>query len=92
MHCIHAVHRRRPPCARPSQRAAFIQLAEAGVGVAVMPRSAARRRRNAKALIVPSLDAWARRTLLIRSTDRAAELPGVRSPIEALLVPQPRQA
>jgi molybdate transport repressor ModE-like protein len=71
---------------------AVAQLVEAGVGVAVMPRSAASRQRNAKARIVPLQDRWARRTLLICSTDQAGALPGVRALIQALLAPQPGPA
>jgi molybdate transport repressor ModE-like protein len=71
---------------------AVAQLVEAGVGVAVMPRSAACRRRNAKARIVPLQDPWAQRMLLICSTDQAGALPGVESLIQALLAPQPGSA
>jgi molybdate transport repressor ModE-like protein len=71
---------------------AVAQLVEAGVGVAVMPRRAAMRRRAAKARIVPLHDAWARRTLLVCSTDQAAALPGVQALIKALLTPHPRPA
>ena len=73
---------------RVSNFDAVAQLVAAGVGVAVMPRSAARRQSESRARIVPLKDPWARRTLLICSTDRAAALPGVQSLIEALLAPQ----
>jgi molybdate transport repressor ModE-like protein len=64
---------------------AVARMVEAGVGVAVMPRSAASRARNPNVRIVRLKDAWARRTLLICCTDHARALPGVRSLIDALL-------
>jgi DNA-binding transcriptional LysR family regulator len=61
-------------------------LVAAGVGVAVMPLSAASRHQGrAGVRIVPLSDDWARRRLLICTSPAAAELPGVRLLVEALL-------
>lgn len=65
---------------------AVARIVDAGVGVAVMPRSAAERWRGPATQIVALADAWAQRTLLLCSTDRAEALPGVASLIEALRV------
>ena len=60
-------------------------MVAAGVGVAVMPRSAASRWREARVQIAPLQDVWAKRTLLICRSKHADALPGVRSLISALL-------
>lgn len=62
-------------------------MVEAGVGVAVVPRRAAGRWRDARVQVVPLQDAWARRRLLICRTAQAVALPGVRALIETLLAP-----
>lgn len=63
---------------------AVARLVEAGVGVAVMPRSAAHRWEGARLHTVRLEDAWARRRLLLCSTPQAQALPGVRALVEAL--------
>lgn len=60
-------------------------MVAAGVGVAVMPRSAANRWREATVQIAALQDVWAKRTLLICRSAHADALPGVRSLIVALL-------
>ena len=65
------------------------RLVEAGVGVAVVPLSAARRWRDAKLQVAPRRDAWARRRLLICSTDQAQAQPGVQLLVRALLAGAP---
>ena len=65
------------------------RLVEAGVGVAVVPLSAARRWREAKLQVAPLRDAWARRRLLICSTDQAQAQPGVQLLVRALLAGAP---
>ena len=65
------------------------RLVEAGVGVAVVPLSAARRWRDAKLQVAPLRDAWARRRLLICSTDQAQAQPGVQLLVRALLAGAP---
>lgn len=60
-------------------------MVEAGVGVAVMPRSAAKRRRAARVQIVPLQDTWAQRKLLVCLTPQAGSRPGVQSLVKALL-------
>ncbi len=71
---------------------AVARLVEAGVGVAVVPLSAARRWREAALQIAPLQDAWARRRLLICSTEQAQAQPGVQRLVRALLegVPEGR--
>jgi molybdate transport repressor ModE-like protein len=64
---------------------AVARIVGAGVGVAVMPRSAATRWRSASVQIAALKDAWARRTLLICCTGKARTLPGVRSLITTLM-------
>jgi DNA-binding transcriptional LysR family regulator len=63
---------------------AVASLVDAGVGVAVMPRSAAMRWQGPRTRVVPLKDGWAQRTLLVCSTGQAASLPGVRSLMKAL--------
>ena len=70
---------------RVSNFDAAARIVEAGVGVAVMPLSAANRWRDARVQIAPLKDPWAKRRLLICSTAQAETLPGVRSLIEELL-------
>ena len=50
---------------------AVASLVAAGVGVAVMPRSAALRRQGPRTRVVPLKDGWAQRTLLVCSTAQA---------------------
>lgn len=64
---------------------AVARLVEAGVGVAVVPLSAAQRWGQAALQIAPLRDAWARRRLLICSTDQARTQPGVQRLVHALL-------
>lgn len=70
---------------RVSNFDAAARIVEAGVGVAVMPLSAAQRWQDARVRIAPLTDAWAKRRLLICSTAQAQALPGVRSLIDGLL-------
>lgn len=70
---------------RVSNFDAVARIVEAGVGVAVMPLSAANRWCDARVQIARLKDAWAKRRLLICSTAHAETLPGARSLIEALL-------
>jgi molybdate transport repressor ModE-like protein len=70
---------------RVSNFDAVARIVEAGVGVAVMPLSAARRWRGANVQIAALKDGWAKRRLLICSTPHAQALPSARSLIEALL-------
>lgn len=60
-------------------------MVAAGVGVAVVPGSAANRWRDAKMRVAPLQDPWAKRRLLICHSAHADSLPGVRSLIQALL-------
>ncbi|HMO47307.1 MAG TPA: LysR substrate-binding domain-containing protein [Rubrivivax sp.] len=60
------------------------RLVDAGVGVAVMPRSAAGRWSRARVRIATLQDAWAKRRLLICRSAEADALPGVRALIEVL--------
>jgi DNA-binding transcriptional LysR family regulator len=64
---------------------AVARLVEAGVGVAVMPRSAADRWRDARVRIAPLKDAWTKRRLLICSTVHAETLPSAQALVKALL-------
>ena len=66
---------------------AVASLVEAGVGVAVMPLSAANRWSDARVRIAPLTDAWAKRRLLICSTAHAETVPSAQSLIKALLAP-----
>jgi molybdate transport repressor ModE-like protein len=61
------------------------RIVAAGVGVGVMPLSAARRCKDAGVRIAPLADAWARRQLLVCTTTAGDELPAVRLLTEALL-------
>lgn len=63
---------------------AVAQMVAAGVGVAVMPHSAASRFSGAGARVLALSDAWARRTLLICMTPEGAELAGVQALAQAL--------
>lgn len=60
-------------------------MVAAGVGVAVVPGSAANRWRDATLRIAGLQDPWAKRTLLICHGAHADSQPGVRSLIQALL-------
>jgi molybdate transport repressor ModE-like protein len=60
-------------------------LVEAGVGVAVVPLSAAQRWREAALQITPLQDTWAKRRLLICSSAQAQTQPGVQLLVRALL-------
>ena len=71
---------------RVSSFEAIARLVEAGAGVAVMPRSAAKRQMTAGLRMVALADAWARRTLLLCHTAQAPSLPGVRALIDALSI------
>jgi DNA-binding transcriptional LysR family regulator len=71
---------------RVSSFDAVARIVEAGVGVAVVPLSAASRWRESKVLIAPLEDAWAKRRLLVCSTAQAEALPGVRALINDLRV------
>lgn len=64
---------------------AVAQLVAAGVGVAVMPRSAANRWREAKVQIVPLADDWAKRRLLICTSEHYQTMPGTRLLVDAML-------
>ena len=64
---------------------AMLPIVAAGVGVAVMPLSAARRRQDAGVRIVPLADAWARRWLLICTGAMGEDMPAVRLLRDALL-------
>lgn len=64
---------------------AVVRMVEAGVGVAVVPRSAALRWAAAGVRTVPLQDAWAKRRLLICSAEHAEALPGVQALVAALL-------
>jgi DNA-binding transcriptional LysR family regulator len=70
---------------RVSNFDAVARIVESGVGVAVMPLSAASRWRQARVQIAPLKDAWAKRTLLICRNAQADALPGVRALINHLL-------
>jgi len=72
---------------RVSNFDAVASLVEAGVGVAVMPLSAANRWSDARVRIAPLTDAWAKRRLLICSTAHAETVPSAQSLIKALLAP-----
>jgi DNA-binding transcriptional LysR family regulator len=60
-------------------------MVEAGVGVAITPRSATNRWRTARVQIVPLQDTWAQRKLLICLTPQAGARPAVQSLVKALL-------
>lgn len=70
---------------RVSNFDAVARIVEAGVGVAVMPLSAAARWRHAGVQIVALKEPWAQRRLLICSTVQAQATPSAQSLIEALL-------
>jgi DNA-binding transcriptional LysR family regulator len=63
---------------------AMARLVAAGVGVAVMPMSAARRWAGEGVRIAPLLDTWARRRLLLCTGVDGADSPAVRLLMEAL--------
>jgi DNA-binding transcriptional LysR family regulator len=83
----HAAHSGRVPKyrVRLSSFDAIAKVVEAGVGVAVVPLSAASRWRGAKVEVVALQDAWANRRLLICSTAQAAAQPAVGALIATLL-------
>jgi DNA-binding transcriptional LysR family regulator len=64
---------------------AVAQIVAAGVGVAVMPASAAERFGSSGSRCLPLEDAWSRRRLLLCTTTQAAHLPGVQSLAAALM-------
>lgn len=64
---------------------AVIRLVAAGVGVAVMPRSAAERWHAPGVRVAALSDAWARRRLLLCTTAHTDALPGVRRLVDALM-------
>jgi DNA-binding transcriptional LysR family regulator len=64
---------------------AVAQIVAAGVGVAVMPASAAERFGSDRSRCLPLEDAWSRRQLLLCTTTQAAQLPGVQSLAAALM-------
>lgn len=66
---------------------AVARLVDAGVGVAVMPISAARRWASPQTRIARLQEPWARRTLLICHTAQAPSLPGVGALVEMLITP-----
>jgi molybdate transport repressor ModE-like protein len=70
---------------RVSSFDAVAQIVAAGVGVAVMPISAASRWRSARVRLVPLSDAWAHRRLLICTTTEAKRQPSIELLVEALL-------
>jgi molybdate transport repressor ModE-like protein len=70
---------------RVSSFEAVAGMVAAGVGVAIMPRSAASRWRDMSLKILPLQETWAKRTLLICRSAQADVLPGVQSLITALL-------
>jgi molybdate transport repressor ModE-like protein len=71
---------------RVSSFDAVARIVEAGVGVAVVPLSAAKRWRDSAVQVAPLEDAWAKRRLLVCSTAQAEALPGAQALIKALLV------
>lgn len=64
---------------------AVAQIVSSGVGVAVMPLSAARRLQTAQMRALPLSDSWARRRLLVCTTAESAALAGVQALVTALL-------
>jgi molybdate transport repressor ModE-like protein len=66
---------------------AMASIVAAGVGVAVMPRSAANRWRGGGVRIAPLADTWARRRLLVCTTAASDELPAVKLLVQALVMP-----
>jgi len=73
---------------RVSHFDAVARLVAAGVGVAVLPRSAAERWRAAALHIVPLAEPWARRRLLLCHTAAAAARPGMQALLASLLSPE----
>jgi DNA-binding transcriptional LysR family regulator len=65
---------------------AVARLVASRVGVAVMPRAAADRWRDAALRIVSLTDGWAKRRLLVCTTEPSDAAPGVRSLVEDLLL------
>ena len=76
---------------RVSSFDAVAGLVEAGVGVAVVPLSAAQRWHDAALQIAPLRDTWARRRLLICSGAQAQLQPGVQLLVRALLDGAPEE-
>ncbi|MCM5681434.1 LysR family transcriptional regulator [Schlegelella sp. S2-27] len=66
---------------------AVAQIVACGVGVAVMPLSAAARWRGAQVRIVALQDAWARRKLMICTSGQAAGRPAIQALVDALVEP-----
>ena len=69
---------------------AVAELVDEGVGVAVMPESAAVRFAKAGTQIVGLSDAWSRRKLLVCLTPAGSELPSVSALADALLGARPQ--
>lgn len=72
---------------RLSGFAALARLVAAGAGVAVMPESAATRYRDPATQMRPLSDPWARRRLLICTTQEGSQLNTVRALVDALVAP-----
>lgn len=66
---------------------AVVQLVATGAGAAVMPESAASRYHDANTRVVALTDAWARRKLLICTTQKGADLHSVQLLVAALVGP-----
>jgi len=64
---------------------AVARLVASGVGVAVMPRAAADRWRDAALRIVSLTDGWAKRRLVVCTAEPSDDAPGVRSLVDDLL-------
>jgi DNA-binding transcriptional LysR family regulator len=64
---------------------AVARLVDAGVGVAVVPLSAAARWRDAKVRLAPLAEPWARRRLLVCRSPQAEGSPGATALTDALL-------
>ena len=64
---------------------AIASVVQAGVGVAVLPLSAAARLQDPRLQVVALKDAWAHRRLLICSTDEATTRPATKALISSLL-------
>lgn len=69
---------------------AVAQLVASGAGAAVMPESAAHRHHHTGLRALALSDAWARRTLLICTTEEGAALHSIRALVAALLADPPR--
>lgn len=63
---------------------AISRLVAAGVGIAILPQTAARRHRRADLITLPLSDSWALRSLLLCARDFAALAPPARRLVDAL--------